>query len=261
MRIVFVGDVMGEIGMRAVKMYLPLIKAKFHPQVTIVNGENADNGRGIKATQFKAILQAGADVVTLGNHAWDKRDVNELLATNDNLLRPANYPGKNTPGQGMVIKKVNQQQLAIINLQGRALMNPLDDPFMIADQLLQQVPKETKIFVDFHAEATSEKGALAHYLDGRVDAVVGTHTHVQTNDAHVLPKGTAFLTDVGMSGSYDGILGVKASSSVQRFLTQQPTRYEIDDNGRPQINYCVLDLETHNHIQVGQINPDHPLDV
>ncbi|MBA1434532.1 TIGR00282 family metallophosphoesterase [Bombilactobacillus bombi] len=260
MRIIFVGDVMGAVGMQTLTEYLPRLKAKYHPQITIVNGENADNGRGIKSQQFKAILHAGADIVTLGNHAWDKSEVTDLLQNNDNLLRPANYPGLHTPGKGLVIKQVNQEYLAVINLQGRALMAPIDDPFTKADLLLKQIPAGVKIFIDFHAETTSEKGALAHYLDGRVDAIVGTHTHVQTNDAQILPGGTAFLTDVGMTGSYDGILGVKATASVQRFLTQQPTRYEIDDQGRHQINYCLLDLENKNHIQVGQITPDRPLD-
>ncbi|NVY97102.1 TIGR00282 family metallophosphoesterase [Lactobacillus sp. DCY120] len=259
MRILFVGDVMGEIGMQAITQYLPLLKTKYHPQVTIVNGENADQGRGIKEKQFKALLHAGADLVTLGNHAWDKFEVQELLQENDNLLRPANYPGSQTPGSGLVIKQVNAEQLAVLNLQGRALMQAIDDPFTAADRLLKKVPAQAKVFVDFHAETTSEKGALAHYLDGRISALVGTHTHVQTNDAHTLPRGTAFLTDVGMTGSYDGILGVKAQSSVQRFLTQRPTRYEIDDQGRPQINFCTIDLEHKNKIQVGQVNPDRPL--
>ncbi|UQS83910.1 TIGR00282 family metallophosphoesterase [Bombilactobacillus thymidiniphilus] len=260
MRIIFVGDVMGKIGIDTLSSYLPRIKATLHPQVTIVNGENASNGRGLKAEQFKAILAAGADVVTLGNHAWDQREVNELLKNNDNLLRPANFPGNNVPGSGMTVKQINQEKLAIINLQGRALMNPLDDPFTKADELLKELSdSEMHVFVDFHAETTSEKAALAYYLDGRVDGVVGTHTHVQTNDARILPKGTAFLSDVGMTGSYDGILGVKKSSSIQRFLTQRPTRYEIDDQGRGQINYCILDIGAKNKIRAAQINPDRPL--
>lgn len=261
MRVIFIGDVMGEAGMRAISAYLPALKNKFHPQVTIVNGENAAQGRGIRTKQFKEILKSGADVITLGNHAWDKSEVNTLLQQNDNLLRPANYPGANTPGMGLVIKQINDQKLAVMNLQGRALMNPIDDPFTKADDLLAQIPCNAKVFVDFHAETTSEKGALAHYLDGRVNAVIGTHTHVQTNDARILPQGTAFLSDVGMTGSYDGILGVKVANSIQRFLTQQPAHYEIDDQGRLQINYCILDFAKTNHIQIGQINPDQPLGI
>lgn len=259
MRIIFVGDVMGDLGLQALQTYLPQIKAHFRPQVTIVNGENAAKGRGIKEQQFKKILQAGADVITLGNHAFDQSEVNNLLEQNDNLVRPANYPGL-VPGAGMTIKQVNQEQLAVINLQGRALMNAIDDPFQKADQLLAQIPHQAKIFIDFHAETTSEKAALAYYLDGRVAAVVGTHTHVQTNDARVLPKGTAFLTDVGMTGDYDGIIGVQAQSSIRRFLTQRPTRYELTEHGRPQINYCVIDLATKNKIHAYQINPDRPFD-
>lgn len=256
MRLIFVGDVMGQIGIEAIQTYLPKIKAEYHPQVTIVNGENAADGRGIRDKQFKEILNAGADIVTMGNHTWDKDEVDRLLNENDNLIRPANYPGKNVPGSGMVVKKVNDQKLAVLNLQGRALMNPMDDPFVKADELLKKVPKDAKIFIDFHAETTSEKGAIAHYLDGRIDALVGTHTHVQTNDARTLSKGTAFLTDVGMTGSYDGVLGVQAPLSIHRFLTQRPVRYQIDNDGRPQINFCVIDLENKNKIKAHQINPD-----
>lgn len=258
MRVLFVGDVVGDIGVQAIATYLPPLKKSYHPQVTIVNGENAAQGRGIKAPQFKALLHAGADIITLGNHAWDKYEVQALLQQNDNLLRPANYPGEQTPGQGMVIKRVNEQQLAVINLQGRSLMNPLDDPFRTVDRLLAQIPATANVLIDFHAETTSEKTAFAYYVDGRVGAVLGTHTHVQTNDARILPKGTAFVTDVGMTGSYDGVLGVKVANSIQRFVTQRPTKYEVDDQGRPQINYCLLDLAAHNQIQVGQINSDHP---
>ncbi|UQS82445.1 TIGR00282 family metallophosphoesterase [Bombilactobacillus folatiphilus] len=258
MRLIFVGDVMGQLGIQTLQTYLPQIKAKWRPQVTIVNGENAANGRGIKEKQFKEILKAGADVITLGNHAFDQSEVQDLLQKNDNLIRPANYPGNAVPGSGVTVKQVNQEHLAVINLQGRAMMNPLDDPFQKAQEIIGALPKETKIFVDFHAEATSEKAALAYYLDGRIDALVGTHTHVQTNDARTLSNGTVFLTDVGMTGDYDGIIGVKSASSVRRFLTQRPTRYELAEHSRMQINYCVVDLSQTNKIQACQINPDQP---
>lgn len=264
MRILFVGDVMGSRGRQMLTVYLPKLKSRYRPQVTIVNGENAAGGRGITGKIYKEFLQAGADVITMGNHVWDNRDIFEFIDSAKKLVRPANFPSPTTPGLGQVYVQVNQLKLAVINLQGNALMGQtLDNPFHKADQLLAQITQETKlIFIDFHAETTAEKEAFAWYLDGRVSAVIGTHTHVQTNDARVLPQGTAYLTDAGMTGAYDAVLGVQSEKSIERFLTQLPTRYVIKDNGRGVLGGCVVDLDDLNgharKIMPVVINADRP---
>lgn len=264
MRILFVGDVMGARGRQMLTAYLPKLKGRYRPQVTIVNGENAAGGRGITGKIYKEFLQAGADVITMGNHVWDNREIFEFIDSAKKLVRPANFPATSTPGLGQVYVQVNQLKLAVINLQGNALMaQALDNPFHKADRLLAQIEKQTNlVFIDFHAETTAEKEALAWYLDGRVSAVVGTHTHVQTNDARVLPQGTAYLTDAGMTGAYDAVLGVKPDKSIERFLTQLPTRYVVKDSGRGVLCGCVVDLDdaTGHAQQIAPvvINADHP---
>ncbi len=243
MKILFVGDVVGNVGLKTVETYLPQIKQKVKPQLTIVNGENANGGKGIKVDDYQRIQVAGADVVSGGNHIWDKREVLDFIDDpKKNILRPYNFSGDNVPGRGVIEKKVNQKKVYIINMQGTALMQPLDNPFLAFDKLLPTLDKDAVKFVDFHAETTSEKIATAKYLTGRVSAVVGTHTHVQTNDARVFDKKTAYLTDVGMTGSYDGILGVKDEPIITRFLTQRPTKFDVDEDGRMQIGFCVIDI-------------------
>lgn len=245
MRILFVGDVVGQIGRKLISEYLPQLKSKLKPQVTIVNGENAtDMGRGIDEKIYKGFLQAGADVVTLGNHAFDNNDIHHFIDKANNLIRPANFPENTTPGRGLHFVTVNQSKLAVINLQGTALMEALDNPFLKADQLIEEAKKVTSnIFIDFHAETTSEKQALATYLDGRVSAVVGTHTHVQTNDARLLPGGTAYLTDVGMTGPYESILGMKEEGILKRYLTKMPSRFVVQDQGPGQVNACLINID------------------
>lgn len=263
MRLLFVGDVVGSMGRDAISTYLPKLKKKYRPQVTIVNGENAAGGRGITEKIYKKILQDGADVVTLGNHAWDNREIFEFISDAKKLVRPANFPEKTTPGQGIVYVKVNAIELAVINLQARVFMVAVDDPFEVIDRLVEEASQRTPhIFIDFHGEATSEKQALAWFLDGRVSAVVGTHTHVQTNDARILPKGTAYLTDVGMTGPYDGILGMEKSAVIDKFRTALPHRFEVVSEGREIISYCVIDTDDKTghtkKIEAGVINADHP---
>lgn len=262
MRILFIGDVVGSIGRQAISEYVPQLKKKYRPQVTIVNGENAASGRGITEKIYKGFLQDGADVVTLGNHAWDNRDLFEFIDDAKKLVRPANFPGS-VPGVGVVYTKVNQLELAVINLQARTFMVALDDPFTKMDEILAQVGERTPfIFVDFHGEATSEKQAMGWYLDGRVSAVVGTHTHVQTNDARILPQGTAYLTDVGMTGPYDGVLGMKKEAVIEKFITALPRRFEVVDSGRSLLSACVIDLDDQTgrakKIQAFQISEDRP---
>jgi len=261
-RILFIGDVVGSLGRKAVTEHLPKLKKEYAPQVTIANGENAAGGRGITEKIYKTFLQEGIDVVTLGNHAWDNREIFEFISEAKRMIRPANFP-KQAPGTGLVFVKVNDIELAVINLQGRSFMADIDDPFTKADELVAQAAKRTShIFVDFHAETTSEKQAMGWYLDGRVSAIVGTHTHVQTNDARVLPGGTAYLTDVGMTGPYDAILGMKKEPVIEKFITALPKRFEVVENGRSVLSACILEIDARNgktkNISPILINEDQP---
>ncbi|MGX6961886.1 TIGR00282 family metallophosphoesterase [Vagococcus xieshaowenii] len=263
MRILFVGDVVGSLGRDLITEYLPKLKQKEKPQVTIVNGENAAGGRGITEKIYKKLLQDGADVVTLGNHTWDNREIFEFIDRAPKMVRPANFPEASTPGTGIVYVKVNAIELAVINLQGRTFMTPIDDPFAKIEELVAEARKRTPfIFVDFHAETTSEKQAIGWFLDGQVSAVVGTHTHVQTSDARILPQGTAYLTDVGMTGPYDGILGMQRDNVINKFMTALPHRFEVVEHGRGILSYCVIDINDKTgkatKITNGLINEDHP---
>lgn len=243
MRLLFIGDVVGSMGREMVHDQLHKLKQQYKPQVTILNGENAAAGRGITEKIYKGFLQDGVDIVTMGNHTWDNRDIFEFINEAKKMIRPANYP-EGTPGNGIAYIKVNQLELAVINLIGRVFMSDVDDPFRKADELVEEASQRTPlIFVDFHAETTSEKQAMGWYLDGRVSAVVGTHTHVQTNDARILPAGTAYLTDVGMTGPYDEVLGMKRESVIGRFLTQMPTRFEVPKEGRKLLSGCFIEID------------------
>ena len=262
MRVLFIGDVVGSMGREMITEYLPRLKKKFRPQVTIVNGENAAAGRGITEKIYKKFLQDGVDVVTMGNHTWDKRDIFEFIDQAKKMVRPANFP-EGTPGQGIVFVKVNQLELAVINMQARSFMVDLDDPFRKMNELIEEARKRTPIiFVDFHGETTSEKQAMGWFLDGKVSAVVGTHTHVQTNDARILPQGTAYLTDVGMTGPYDGILGMRREPVIEKFLTALPKRFEVVENGRGLLSGCLLEIDDvtgkAKTIELIQINEDRP---
>ncbi|OLO40968.1 metallophosphoesterase [Alkalihalophilus pseudofirmus] len=261
MKILFVGDVVGSPGRGMIKEYLPKLKKKYRPQISIVNGENAAGGKGITQKIYKGFLDAGAQAVTLGNHSWDNREIFEFIDDARSLVRPANFPD-GTPGQGYTIVKVNSIEVAVINLMGRTFLPPNDCPFRKVDEIIEQVQSRTPvIFVDFHAEATSEKQAMGWYLDGRVTAVVGTHTHVQTADHRVLPKGTAYITDVGMTGPYDGILGMERSAVLNKFLTNLPVRFEVAE-GREQLNAVVITVDEKNgrakSIERILINEDFP---
>ena len=262
MRVLFIGDVVGSMGREMITEYLPRLKKKFRPQVTIVNGENAAAGRGITEKIYKKFLQDGVDVVTMGNHTWDNRDIFEFIDQAKKMVRPANFP-EGTPGQGIVFVKVNQLELAVINMQARSFMVDLDDPFRKMNELIEEARKRTPIiFVDFHGETTSEKQAMGWFLDGKVSAVVGTHTHVQTNDARILPQGTAYLTDVGMTGPYDGILGMRREPVIEKFLTALPKRFEVVENGRGLVSGCLLEIDDvtgkAKTIELIQINEDRP---
>jgi 2',3'-cyclic-nucleotide 2'-phosphodiesterase len=262
MNILFIGDVVGSMGRDMIDEYLPKLKEKFHPHITIINGENAAGGRGITEKIYRGFLEAGAQVVTLGNHTWDNREIYEFIDEAKYLVRPANFP-ENNPGKGIVYIKMNQHEIAVINLQGRIFLPPSDDPFKKADELVQEAKKRTDlIFVDFHGEATSEKQAMGWYLDGKVSAVVGTHTHVQTADNRILPNGTAYLSDVGMTGPYDGILGMDREVVLRRFMTNMPARFEVPKAGRAQLSAVSIDVDIKTglakKIERILINDDHP---
>ncbi len=241
MRILFVGDVVGSSGRQMIQDYVPKLKKKYSPTVTIINGENAAGGRGITEKIYRSFLEAGAQAVTLGNHAWDNREIFEFIDGAKYLVRPANFP-EGTPGKGLIFLNCNGIEVAVINLQGRTFLPPLDCPFKKVDDLIAQAKKRTSIiFIDFHAEATSEKQALGWYVDGRATAVVGTHTHVQTADNRILPSGTAYITDVGMTGPYDGILGMERGAVLKKFLTALPVRFEVAE-GRTQLSAVLIDV-------------------
>jgi 2',3'-cyclic-nucleotide 2'-phosphodiesterase len=232
MRILFIGDIFGRPGRSIVKERLPAVVKEHSIDLIIANGENAAAGFGITPPLAEELFDLGIDVITSGNHIWDKREIIGFFEQADGnlhsparrLLRPANYP-PGMPGWGLYQGKKNNISYAVLNLQGRVFMASNDDPFRVADQLLKEINAKV-IFVDVHAEATSEKMSLGWYLDGRVTAVVGTHTHVPTADERVLPGGTAYITDVGMTGPYDGVIGVKKELILERFLTNMPGRFE-----------------------------------
>ena len=262
MKILFIGDVVGKKGQAALKEFLPELKQTHRPQVTIINGENISDGRGISEKLYKWLLTMGANVVTLGNHAWDNYEIYQFIEKAQCLVRPINLP-KGTQGQGITYLKVNQQKLAVINVLGSVFMNACIEPFTYLPELIEEVRKETPfIFIDFHAEVTSEKQAFGWYVDGRASAVVGTHTHTQTADERILPNGTAYITDVGMTGPYDSILGVEKETIINRFLTNLPARFEVDKKGTNQLNGCVITIDKNTgkatKIQRILINNDHP---
>ena len=233
-----VGDVVGKPGRYFFMEQTPELKQAKKIDAVIVNGENAAHGKGLTPQIFEDLLRGGADIVTSGNHIWDNPKVLEIIDAEPFLLRPANYP-EDTPGRGFCIFPVGRKKIGVINLAGRVFMQPpLDDPFRLAAKIVANMRKQCDtIFIDFHAEATSEKLALAHHLDGQVTAVVGTHTHVQTADAKILPKGTAYISDLGMVGAENSILGIEVEPVVKKFLTGRPSRFEVAEG--PCI-YCAL---------------------
>lgn len=221
MRIVFIGDVMGRSGREALQKHLPRVREELEPDVVIVNGENAANGAGITEKICKQFYEWDVDCITTGNHVWDQREIIPYIDRDKKLLRPMNFPPK-TPGNGVLKHKLKDGRIiTIVNSMGRLFMETLDDPFRAMQEFLadEKLGKTTDaIFVDFHAETTSEKMSFAHYIDGKVTAVIGTHTHIPTADAHVLDKGTAYQTDAGMTGDYNSVIGVEKELAMHRFI-------------------------------------------
>jgi hypothetical protein len=228
LRILFLGDVFGEPGRRAVIELLPRLREELEIDFVIVNGENAAGGRGITPKIAIALMRAGAAVVTTGDHVWDQNELVDYMATEPRLLRPLNWP-PGTPGQGSVVLETAKGKVAVASAQGRTFTQPpLENPFLALDREVEALRAETPvIFVDFHAEATSEKVAMGWHLDGRVSAVVGTHTHVQTADERILPNGTAFLCDAGMCGPLDSVIGSKVDPVLHRFRTGMPVKFAV----------------------------------
>jgi len=230
MRILFIGDIFGHPGRRVVKEALPSLVEEFAPDLVLANAENAAAGFGITPPLVEEILDLGIAVLTSGNHIWDKKEIMHYLTeyADGRLLRPANYP-PGAPGHGLYVGKTRTGvDYAVMNLQGRVFMPSIDCPFRTADALLNTIPAEVRIrIVDFHAEATSEKLAMGWYLDGRATAVLGTHTHVPTADEAVLPQGTAYITDLGMTGPYDSVIGIEKAAIIKKFMDQVPARFEV----------------------------------
>ncbi len=242
MNILFVGDIFASPGRRIVADHLQDIIATNRIDLTVANAENSAGGFGVTPAIAEDLLQMGVDVLTSGNHIWDEREIFDYLARQPRLLRPANYP--EAPGSGLIVYRAhNGVDCAVINLQGRTYMPSTDCPFRKADQILASLNPAVKVkFVDFHAEVTSEKIAMGWYLDGRVSAVVGTHTHVATADTRILPGGTAYQTDCGMTGPYESVIGVDTGTILQRFLTGLPVRMEAARKGA-ELHAVIIDVD------------------
>ncbi len=232
MKLLFIGDIVGEPGRRAVKTLLPVLRERHGLDFVIANGENSAGGNGITHKTANEIFAAGVDVITSGDHLWDQKEVLDLLVEERRFLRPLNYPAE-VPGRGGAVFEVPKHQgavrIGVMNAQGRTFMQPpVDNPFPAALAVVKKLREETPIiFVDFHAEATSEKIAFARFLDGQVSAVVGTHTHVQTADEQIFPKGTAYLSDAGFTGPHESVLGREIEPVIRRFVTAMPQRFEV----------------------------------
>lgn len=240
MNILCIGDVVGRLGAEMVQSQLPYLKQEYDIDFVVANGENATTGNGINGQRLELLLDSGVDVVTMGNHTFSKKNILDLFQQDYPIIRPANYP-PGTPGKGWLVRSCGDCKIAVVNLIGRTFMNPADCPFRKMDEILSSVVADV-FLVDFHAEATSEKAALAWYLDGKVQLVFGTHTHVQTADERLLPAGTAFITDIGMTGPYNSILGIDKDIAIYRFTHALPKRYEIADSN-PQLCGVLLELD------------------
>ena len=253
MKILFIGDIVGEPGRRAVKTLLPRLREEHALDFVIANGENSAGGSGITPKMAEEIFAAGVDVITSGDHLWDQKEVAELLQSEKRFVRPLNYP-PGTPGQGSAIFEVRSPKseirspvsIAVVNAQGRTFMPVLENPFLLVPPEIEHLRQQTKIiFVDFHAEATSEKIAFARMLDGKVSAVVGTHTHVQTADEQIFPGGTAYLTDAGFTGPHESVLGREITPVIERFRTNQPRRFEVAKH-RVMLHGVMIDINEAN---------------
>jgi 2',3'-cyclic-nucleotide 2'-phosphodiesterase len=242
-KLLFIGDIIGKPGREALSRELHRIVDRHRVDLVIANGENAAGGFGLTAETAQELFKCGVQMITSGNHIWDKKDSLEYIKREERIVRPANYP-EGTPGRGAtLVSTPGGVKIGILNLEGRVFMNNLDCPFRCADREIAKLKEETPIiFVDFHAEATSEKVSLGWYLDGRVSAVVGTHTHVQTADERILTAGTAYMTDAGMTGSFDSVIGVRKEDAIEKFITQRPAKFEVAKKDI-RINGVVIEVD------------------
>ncbi len=252
--LLFIGDIIGKPGLTLVESWLPSLIQKYKPDLVIANGENVSDGKGCTEKEGKILFDLGIHVITGGNHTWDKYQSQDYLKAEPRSLRPLNYP-KGTHGNGYYVADTKKGKVAVVNMQGRTFMATIDCPFRTADWVVSKLRNETKvIFMDFHAEATAEKMAMAHHLDGKISVLVGTHTHVQTADERIFPKGTAFITDVGMTGPYDSVIGMKTVAALNRFIFQTPQRYETAEG---EVHLCGMffkvDSETGKTLELERI--------
>ena len=255
MNILAIGDIVGEIGVKKIVKELPKLKEKYNIDFCIINGENSAGGMGITKKNFDSLINAGADVITMGNHTWGKKDIFSFI-DDKRIVRPANYT-KGLPGNDYSIVNKNNKRIAVINLIGRTSMGILsENPFIVANDIYNKLKNQADIFVlDFHAEATAEKIAMGYYMDGKYTIVYGTHTHVQTADEQMLEKGTAYITDIGMTGPKKSVIGMDVGVSFKRFVTSLPERYKLADS-EAMINGCVFKIndETNRTEEIIRIN-------
>lgn len=256
LKILFIGDIFGEIGRNALKAFMESISLTYQPDFIIANGENAAGGRGISYNTSQEIFDCGVDAITMGNHTWSRKELFRIIDSGIKIVRPANYP-KGVPGKGRMIIEKNGLRLAVLNILGRVYMDAVVDcPFQVIDRELSFLKGQADyILVDFHAEATSEKVAMGYYLDGRVSCLVGTHTHIQTADEKILDKGTAYISDVGMTGPAEGVIGVSRELIIKKFTLGLPVQHEVAE-GKAQINAVMIDINEENNRanQIQRIN-------
>ena len=239
MNLLAIGDVVGKLGRQTVSEILPQIKHDYNVDIVIANGENAAGGKGLTDSTAKDLFRSGVDIISSGNHIWAQRETNSLLESGMPILRPLNYP-PGTPGQGVI----SHQGITVINVMGRTFMaGDLDCPFRMVDQILEEQETESIVILDIHAEATSEKVAMSWYLDGRISAIFGTHTHVPTADQQILPNKTAYVTDLGMVGAAESVIGVEKEAVIERFLTQMPVRFRPVEEGPAVFNSVLIKID------------------
>jgi len=255
LNLLVIGDIVGRPGRQAIREFLPDLVRQYNIEFIIANAENASGGRGLTREVMQELLGAGIDVLTMGNHVWDNKEIFSFIDDEPRLIRPANYP-QPCPGQGYHVYQAGfNMKIAVINVSGRVYMPALDCPFRTVEKIISSLPEVDCIIIDFHAEATSEKQAFAYYFDGRATAVLGTHTHIQTADERILPGGTAYITDLGMTGPIESVLGMDRHAVIEKFLSQRPVRLEVA-KGPSQLQGVVLELDekTHRVTQIKRIS-------
>ncbi len=254
LNVLFIGDIIGKPGLNIVQTWLPGLIQKYKAYFVIANGENAADGKGCTEKEGSVLFNLGVNVITGGNHTWDKHQSQDYLRAEPRALRPLNYP-KGAYGNGYIVSETKKGKVAVMNMQGRTFMASIDCPFRIAEWVLSKLKNETNIiFMDFHAEATAEKMAMGIYLDGKITAVIGTHTHIQTADERILPNGTGYISDVGMTGPYESVIGMKSQAAINRFIYQTPQKYETAENDvHLSALFLKIDTETGKTIEIERI--------